>query len=325
MTTSLKQTLRKLTVLAVTVVLTACGGGTSTVDPFVPTRVIGLGDDYNVGEVVSNSQSAPTVRGTLAAETTGNGVVATSVVEQITALFGLGLTSTNLVNHATIGATVNDLATQTQGLTFSASDLVVITIGMADVKAAYDNASTTDSTTYIKAQAAVLAAQIENIISKGAKHVLVMPPLEFTLTPYARANSSVYPLNTSSSLTLLFNTEVKALLQKYISDAGLNYNPVIYEGPSGLSAAFNVYAFPNGGYSTYGIFTTSTLVPYCNGTYVAVSGTTSSTSGCDLLSPNTDTALTFDTTLFADGVHLTPAGNRWVASYLYNSTSQGWR
>jgi phospholipase/lecithinase/hemolysin len=29
--------------------------------------------------------------------------------------------------------------------------------------------------------------------------------------------------------------------------------------------------------------------------------------------------------LFADGIHLTPAGNRWVASYLYNATAQGWR
>ena len=33
----------------------------------------------------------------------------------------------------------------------------------------------------------------------------------------------------------------------------------------------------------------------------------------------------YTTMLFADGIHLTPAGNRWVASYLYNATAQGWR
>jgi hypothetical protein len=31
------------------------------------------------------------------------------------------------------------------------------------------------------------------------------------------------------------------------------------------------------------------------------------------------------TTLFADNLNLTPAGNRWVSQYIYNATAQGWR
>jgi phospholipase/lecithinase/hemolysin len=43
--------------------------------------------------------------------------------------------------------------------------------------------------------------------------------------------------------------------------------------------------------------------------------------GCDAGVANASYA----TMLFADGMHLTPAGNRWVAQYLYSATSQGWR
>jgi phospholipase/lecithinase/hemolysin len=61
-------------------------------------------------------------------------------------------------------------------------------------------------------------------------------------------------------------------------------------------------AFPN--------WATNTNTPYCG----------VGTTGCSVAAGR-DAALYF----LADSVNPTPAGNRWIAQYLYNNTAQGWR
>ena len=282
MKTSFKRIVKALCVTATAVVLGACGGASSTVDPFKPTRVIGLGDGYNAWVTV-----------------TGTGEVET-VVGQVAALFGVS----NIQNNAaTTPVLISQLSSQLSGLTFSPSDLVLISIGTGDIQAAY---TAQDPIAAAETAAASLATAIENMLTQGASHILVMQALEFSTTPYARANSGTYPLNTNSSPTVAFNAKVSALLQTYISHAGYRNNPVIFGG-MGLSSDFNNYT----SYATYGAFTTSTQTPYC--------GSTSLNVTCSV------GAATYDTTLFGDGLYLTPAGNRWVAQYLFNATAQGWR
>jgi hypothetical protein len=311
--------LKALCVVTAVASLSACGGASSTVNPFVPTRVIGLGDAYNdVGS--DNSGHAPFT-------VTGTGEVST-VVEQVAALFGVGssgtfvgaVTYTNLpasgvFSYAVGGALINSgadsLADQIVSLSadvggaFTSSDLIVIAAGTQDIKAHY---TTTDAET----AAGLLEAQVKILLGKGAKHILILQPLELSVTPYARANNIA--VDVTLSPTVKFNTKISGELYDYVSRQGLSYNPVIYG--SAFSSTFNTYAQT----TPYLEFSTSTQVPYCTST--PPSTDPASMSGC---SKRVGDSTVYDTTLFADNLNLTPAGNRWVAQYLYNATAQGWR
>jgi len=298
--------------------LSACGAS-STVDPFKPTRVIGLGDSYND---VGSSVGAPfTVRGTSKVAT---------VVEQIATLFAVGSSGTFVnagtyitlpsagvfsyaVGDSLISSGVDSLANQISRLsedvggTFASSDLIVIAAGTQDIKATYTTAGA-------EAAAVLLQDQVKILLGKGAKHILILQPLELSVTPYAIANSIT--LNVTSSPTVKFNTKISDELHDYVSRLGLSYNPVIYG--AAFSSTFNTYAQT----TPYGEFSTSTKVPYCTNT---ISSTDPALmTGC---TQTLNDSAVYDTTLFADNLNLTPAGNRWIAGLLFNATGSqgGWR
>ncbi len=291
------RTLKALCALVVVGVLTACGSS-STVDPFKPTRVIGLGDGYN--------DTTATVRET--GSTTG------TVVGQVASYFG----QTNIVYQASAGAKVSDLAAQINALTgLNSGDLVVIAVGTFDVK------ESTNATT----AAAALVTQIQRLLDAGVTHVLVMPVLEVSRTPWARTNSFDPTATPTSSLTNTFNTAVNQAISNAFG--GRTPNRVIYAGSSGVAPLFltatssTTYSpFTDTGYSS----TVATgTTPACGATTLAsnTAFATAGVSGCDAGGVGVNTSYT--TMLFADGIHLTPVGNRWVAQYLYNATAQGWR
>jgi phospholipase/lecithinase/hemolysin len=298
------------------VLLSACGAS-STVDPFHPTRVIGLGDAYNdVGS--DGSGNAPFT-------VTGTSEIAT-VVEQVATLFGVSthgvfvtsstyqqLPASGVFSYAVGGSLINtgsdSLADQISrlgddvGRTFNASDLIVIAAGTQDIKVAY-------STAGAEAAAVLLQDQVKILLGMGARHILILQPLELSVTPYAARNS--ISVNVTTSPTVKFNAKVSGDLNAYVSGQGFGGNPVIYgagTSSGNFSSVFNTYAQT----TPYAEFSTSTQVPYCP------SPTT--LSGC---AQNNNPAV-YDTTLFADDLNLTPVGNRWVAGFLYAATAQGWR
>ena len=310
------RTLKALCTLAAVALLSACGGASSTMESFHPSRVIGLGDAYNdVG-----SPSGPfTVRGTTTVAT---------VVEQVAALFGVGssgtfvnagtytsLPATGIFSYAVGGALINSgsdsLANQIIRLSddvggaFTSSDLIVIAAGTQDIMATYTTAGA-------EAAAVLLEDQVKILLSKGAKHILILQPLELSVTPYALANS--ISVNVTTSPTVKFNAKISGDLYSYVHNLGLSYNPVIYG--AAFSSIFNTYAQT----TSYAEFSTSTNVPYCTAT--APSTDPALMSGC---SKRVGDSTVYDTTLFADNLNLTPAGNRWVAGFLYLATAQGWR
>ena len=284
------RTLKALCAVVVAGVLTGCGSG-STVDPFKPTRVIGLGDAYN------DTSSAYTVLNTNTVE---------SVVGQVGVLFGIS----SVDSRAQSGASISDLTAQINAVgAFNASDLVVLTAGSREIREAYSAATFDETATNTAAEAAgvALADQVKALLRAGARHILIMQPLEFSLTPLAYSDRTKYPRNLDSSPTVKFNAKVAGELQTYVSSQGYSENPVIYGG-LGLSSTFNTYVVnAYNGANTY----------FAN-LKDAKCGSATSLTGCSNLSSD-------DNYLFADGVNLTPAGNRWVAQYLYNATAQGWR
>jgi len=282
------RTLKVLCVVAVAGVLSACGAG-STVDPFHPTRVIGLGDGYN----------DPTATVREVGSTTG------TVVEQMATSFG----QANVLNKGVTGARVADLAAQIDSVgSFSAGDLVVITIGTFDVKAGAVPAT----------EAQTLVTQVQRLKTAGVKHILIMPVLDISKTPWGRATSFDPTATPTVSLTNTFNMEVLSALSTAFG--GQTPNTVIYANASGVTSSFltvtsaaSVSPFTVTGFYRTDVNPVVPVLPAC--------GDAASFVGCDVSVANTSYA----TMLFADGIHLTPAGNRWVASYLYNATAQGWR
>lgn len=279
------KTLKALCIIVVAGVLTACGSG-STVDPFKPTRVVGLGDGYNDIRTVAGG-AAPTVR-------TGVGTTS-SVVERVAAYFG----QSNVVSAATGGARIANLAAQIDTIgNFSSGDLVVIAVGTFDVKA-----SATPAT-----EAQTLVTQVQRLKAAGVTHVLIMPVLDVSRTPWGRANSF------DTTATNTFNTAVLTALSAAFGVQ--SPNSVIYANASGVTSMFltatsltTFSPFTDTGYNGSAVGT----VPAC--------GDAAAFIGCEVSAANASYA----NMLFADGIHLTPAGNSWVAQYLYNATAQGWR
>ena len=276
------RTLKALCTLVVVGMFSAFGSS-STVDPFTPTRVIGLGDGFN--------DAAATVRET--GSTTG------TVVEQVAAYFG----QSNVLSYAVGGARVADLGAQiTAAGSFSANDLVVIAIGTFDVKAGATPAT----------EAQTLVEQVRRLKSAGATHILIMPVLDVSRTPWGRT----HPNLVSATATNTFNDAILTALSAEFG--GQSENTVIYANASGVTSLF-LTATSTTSYSPFtdtGFDGASATTPAC--------GNPNAFAGCDASVP-TGANRPYTTMLFADGIHLTPVGNRWVAQYLYNATGQGWR
>jgi hypothetical protein len=301
------RTLKALSTLAAVALLSACGAS-STIDPFKPTRVIGLGDAYSD---VGLATGAPfTVRGT--------GTVST-VFEQVATLFGVGsvgtpvadatyaaLPSTGVFSYAMGNALIStnaaittdaSLAEQVDRLladvgTFNSSkDLIIITAGTRDVRAGLDKTTTVDA----------LMVQLKRLLVANARHILVMQPIERSGGTYA-------------TQALAFADEESLQIYKYLKTANYQGNPIILTSGynPGLATNFNIATSPLT--TTYGEFSTSSQVAYCP------SPTT--LTGCTVADGD---GTTYATRLFADNLNLTPVGNRWVALQLFGATAQGWR
>jgi phospholipase/lecithinase/hemolysin len=259
--------------------LSACGAS-STVDPFKPTRVVGLGDGYN--DVTA---------------TVDDGTSTRSVVGQMAAYFG----QSNLISKASAGAKVADLSSQINDVAannggFSSGDLVVITVGTFDVKEG----------TNPDAAAQVLLTQVQRLKTAGVNHILIMPVLDVSRTPWGRVNSL------STTGTNAFNEAV--LLAFNTAFGGQTPNTVIYANASGVTSLFLTVT----SVATYSPFT-DTGFPATSPACGSVTSFTGCVAGAAGVNAN------YPTMLFANGIHLTPAGNRWVAGYMYNATAQGWR
>ncbi|WP_333845964.1 SGNH/GDSL hydrolase family protein [Limnohabitans sp.] len=286
------RTLQAICSIAIVGLLSACGAS-STVEPFKPTRVVGLGDGFNDP-----------------AATVDDGTTTRTVVGQVAAYFG----QPNIVSKAKAGAKIKastgslipDLAAQIDDVVtnnggFSATDLVFIAVGTFDVKEGTNpNTAAQD-----------LVTQVQRIKAAGAKHILIMPVLDVTRTPWGRVNTSTV----STTATNTFNEAV--LLALSTAFGGQTPNSVIYANASGVTSLFltatslTVFSpFTDTGFS---LTVAAGTLPAC--------GSATLFTGCTTAVANAN----YPTMMFANGIHLTPAGNRWVAQFLFNATAQGWR
>jgi hypothetical protein len=203
--------------LCAAAVLTACGGGDRS-EPFVPGRIVALGDELSVltpadatDPVNKPAGRKYAVNGFTTDTTTLNCGVNPIWIQTLANSFGMGFEqcpngSTNLSasTRATVGATVSDV--QQQVTTFlndttrrpADNDLVTILVGSNDVLnayAAWDAAGRTDAArttalASVKAQAQLLALQVKRLVDAGPAVLIATIPY-LGVSPYAVAQGSV--------------------------------------------------------------------------------------------------------------------------------------
>lgn len=292
--------------VASAVLLGACGGGTTTVEPFVPSRAIALGDGVaDVGQAGGAVYSV-------------NDGSNTTWVQEVAFNYGLGLkaqaaggqgwargnarialkpdavgSSTNLTLNEQFDAFLagNSLAT---------GDIIMLSGGTSDllVQAGSVQAGTISSAQGVaNAQAAgrALGELARRIAATGGKHVVVTGLYDLGRSPYAVSAGLGAFL---SAATGAFN---EALL---INMVDLGANVLYVDAPYQYNLLLNQP-------SNYG---------YVNATTAACTTPTALTCTASTIAAGID----YNTYLFADDRYLTPSAQRSFGSSAYNRMKSRW-
>ena len=327
------RTLKALCTLAAVALLSACGGASSTVDPFVATRVIAFGDGFNYvnasGAGLSTVQTGETditIAGRIAA--TRYGIVVKDVAT------GPALAATGGFSYATASATVSDVVTQintyltSAGGSVAKKDLIIISVGNWDVKA---NAEGT-ATQSIDTATTNLVTAIQRLTNAGAEHVVVMPSINMARTPWAKALANTNAISLAdiqklsittanlpalTSFNVLLSTKLSAV---YTQDR----KPVLLLDQSSVFNNFAGYSDTDG--TTRIINGSGLAITADTGLYVPVCLSPTAFAGCTLANLAGGASSTdYQSYVFADNINLTPLVNRFLADNMaYTMRALGW-
>lgn len=193
--------------------LSACGGGTSQVDPFQPTRLIALGDENSAFFAATDASGKPdgfryTINDRATATTTGQCRLLPTAIQRLATLhYGLVFEECNVAGATPSAFALarpqarvegaDGLAAQLariSGSALGANDMVTVWIGSNDVVALYEQVAggtMTAAAAVAEAQrlGRVVAAQVNAVIGTGARAMVLTIP-NLGLSPYARAAAS---------------------------------------------------------------------------------------------------------------------------------------
>jgi phospholipase/lecithinase/hemolysin len=334
------RTLKALCTVVAAALLSACGGASSTVDPFVATRVIAFGDGFN--NVDANGSGLSTVRTTDTAATPIVYVTDDTIAGRIAARYGIvvkpvtatgganPLAATGGFSYATANARVSDVATATTGQidTFLASaggavakkDLIIIAVGNWDIYYAVIAGATS-----MDANTTALVAAIQRLTSAGAEHVVVMPPINMARTPWATTYVTAHPSTTRTMIQNLSNSAASSfnfsLLAKLTTAYRQDHKPVVFLDRTTDFNSFAGSVAADG--STVGNYSGISLTNLST----AVCTTASPAAGCNLSvgAGGLINATDYLTSVFADEINLTPLINRYFADRMIASlVNFGW-
>lgn len=318
------RTLKVLCTVMAASLLSACGGASSTVEPFKPTRIIAFGDGFSF--VDANGYGLSTVR-TNEVDNTIAGRIAARVQLPVKSVAANPLAATGGFSYATANARVADVNNQitafleTTGGVVAKQDLILVTVGNWDIyDAVMSNASVDTATTN-------LAAGIGRLVAAGAQHVVVMPAINMARTPWAltapngKSLEDIQKLSITTSPLPSLTSFNFLLLQKLNALYPQDKKPVYVLDRAG---DFNSFA---GKYDTNGstrIINASglSLTPD-TGFYQPVCPAPTVLEGCTVASLNG--ATDYQSYVFADNINLTPLANRFLADRMLSLLlNYGW-
>ncbi len=304
---------------SVALLLAACGGGSTVVSDFSPTRAVAFGDSMTYLGTTADGTGRYTIK-----DGTTN-LWALDLAER----YGITLTRSAAGGagyaeaHARVVASTDARGTASSGSvkqqidaflaasSFRTSDLVMVGAGTGDLiaegAAAIAGTQTEAAATSAARQAARdLGAQIRRLVDAGAKHVVVLGPYNLGRTPWANTASRTSFLE---NLSLEFNNELLVAIndlaeQVLFVDGQLQMNlltgSTAYNATTVSCSAITVSAS-----NALGIGTNKEDSSQC----------TSSTlvSGYDA-----------GKNLFADPVYPTPLAHRSLGGYAYDKMRRRW-
>lgn len=217
----------RTTAAALAMMLSACGGGTSQIEPFQPRQVIALGDENN-GLTIDGKRYG------INQLDANNALVCGALplwTQQLAANFGIAFDRCQTgqavlgVTRAAFGAKAADLDAQIDAQLAAAAptskDLFTLMIGMNDIIELYetfpgaktcdpDTRVNTDLENALAARGHHVAEQINRLINAGARVIVSTVP-DLGLTPYARAKDAASPGQAAliTCLTAAYNARVR--------------------------------------------------------------------------------------------------------------------
>ena len=185
-----------LAAAVVAAVLSACGGGTSQIEPFAPTRIMAFGDETST---ITAQGKKYTVNGIDATTLLPSCAVDPIWVQSLATGFGLIFPQCNPSNlaaptglmYATPGAKVADVKAKIDAhfsvSGFGPKDLAAVLVGANDVLELYgqypaqSQASLIDA---VKARGRALGEQVNRIVNAGGRVIIATLP-DMGVTPFA--------------------------------------------------------------------------------------------------------------------------------------------
>ena len=213
--------------------LASCGGG--LVEPFVPTRVIALGDELSVIEAdgrkhsinafkITDATTSPPTESTTELDCTRNPIWIQVVAADSRLAFDRCLGSATVASGQVLaqpGHKVADLTAQLAAVTgapLGEQDLVLVLVGMHDILELYGNYPTTPRETLLdqaRTRATDLGNRINALATSGPAVVVLTVP-DLGLTPFARTENTNTGDSTRSALltelTSTFNNRMSVTL-----------------------------------------------------------------------------------------------------------------
>lgn len=198
--------------------LASCGGGTSQVDPFAPTRYIALGDESSVIESDGRKYGVNALN---AAGTAIDCTVYPIWTQTVASAFGFhfsecpgtATTAAQAESWATVGADAAGLKAQIDAHAsgpFTGSVLATVLVGTHDVKSIYENRGSATEAELIeqaRQRGIDIAAQVNRLVNLGAKVIVATAP-DLGLTPYGVAKGAA-DAALLSNLTLALNGRMR--------------------------------------------------------------------------------------------------------------------
>lgn len=182
--------------------LASCGGGTSQVEAFVPSRLITFGDDMSAFTPDGKKYA---ING-LAADGTSDCKLLPIWTQVVANVYGFGFAECPVgtgeqkaIARAKAGARVADLKTQVQAQVaaggFADKDLVTVMIGTHDIRDLYEQSRTASAPSRealleaARQRGVEIATQVNALIDRGAKVIVATVP-DLGLSPWGAAQGA---------------------------------------------------------------------------------------------------------------------------------------
>lgn len=209
--------------LVATALLSACGGGTSTIDAFIPKTIVAFGDETSVILAGGRKYSINALTAEKALDCKANPVW----VQYLAAQYGLVFAECNPENvvdpkarmRAVVGARAADLGPQVDAYVtaggFGDDAMATVLIGAHDVLALYGDYPTRGRSELLadaRELGQLVGVQINRLVNRGVRVIVATVP-DQGLTPYAlaqkAANTDINRAELLSDLTAEFNAGIR--------------------------------------------------------------------------------------------------------------------